>query len=184
MHETLFWVQCLYFFLPAYIANTIPIIAARFRILPGLAIPIDGGRNWFGPHKTIRGFLLGTAAAIMIAYCQAKLHVFGPFAAFGLTDYNQVNPLMLGFLLGFGSLAGDSLGSFVKRRLSMRPGEHLWFFDELTMAAGAILFLIILYPTPSARKVYIAIACILITFAWHITAAKTAYLLRIREARW
>lgn len=184
MHEALFWAQCLYFFLPSYIANIIPVVAARFRILPSLAVPVDGGRNWFGPHKTIRGFLLGTIAAILSAYCQAKLHAFGPFALLGLTDYNRVNPLILGFLLGFGSLAGDSLGSFAKRRLRIRPGEHLWLFDELTMAAGAIVFVAILYPTPSARKAYIVIACLLITFAWHIAAAKTAYLLRIREARW
>jgi len=184
MHEALFWAQCFYFFLPAYIANTIPVIAARFQILPRLAIPVDGGRNWFGPRKTIRGFLLGTTGGVVSAYYQAKLHVFGPFAAFSLTDYSQTNPFALGFLLGFGSLAGDSLGSFVKRRLNKRPGEHLWFLDELNMAAGAILCMAILYPTPSARKAYVAIACMLITFAWHTTAAKTAYLLRIREARW
>ncbi len=184
MHDALFWMQCLYFFLPAYVANTIPVIAARFQILPRLAVPIDGGRNWFGPHKTIRGFLLGTTGGVLCAYCQAKLHSFESFALFSLTDYNRVNPLILGFLLGFGSLTGDSLGSFVKRRLHMRPGEHLWFLDELTMAAGAIVCMAILYPTPSARKAYIVIACILITFAWHITAAKTAYLFRIREVRW
>lgn len=184
MGEAMFWAQCFYFFCPAFFANMVPALAARFQLLPFLAVPVDFGKNWLGPHKTVRGFLLGTAAAIGITWSQAALQRFEPFASFSLLDYNRIHPFLLGFFLGFGSLIGDSMGSFLKRRLNKPPGEHLWFVDEISMAVGAIVFLAILYPSPSMRKIAIASALLALTFFWHVIAAKTAWAIGVKEARW
>lgn len=184
MGEAVLWAQCFYFFCPAFLANMVPVLAARFQSFPSLASPVDRGKNWLGPNKTVRGLLLGTTAAIAATYCQAALYRFEPFARFSLLDYDRVQPFLLGFLLGFGSLVGDGMGSFLKRRLGKRPGEHLWLIDEISMAVGAIVFLAILYPSPSIRKVTIAFVLVALTFLWHLIAARTAYAIGMRKVRW
>lgn len=184
MEDVTFWAQCFYFFCPAFFANIIPVLASRFGILPSLAMPIDQGRNWLGPHKTVRGFLLGTTTAIAVTYCQTALDRLEPFSTLSLLDYSRVQPLLLGFLLGFGSLVGDSMGSFAKRRLNIQPGKHLWFVDEISMAVGAIIFLAILYPSPSSYKITIVLTLLTLTFLWHLAATRTAYATGIKNVRW
>jgi CDP-2,3-bis-(O-geranylgeranyl)-sn-glycerol synthase len=56
-----------------------------------------------------------------------------------LIDYESINVLWLGFLLGFGALSGDLIESFFKRRLNM-PSGWLWApFDQLDWIIGAVI---------------------------------------------
>ncbi|MDP4007458.1 MAG: CDP-archaeol synthase [bacterium] len=176
---------CFYFILPAYAANVAPVLAKRFNVLTQLAVPIDcnlklRGKPVLGPHKTLRGFLVGTIAAISVTLSQTLLYPLFPFPTLGLVDYAQVNPLLLGFLLGFGSLLGDSFGSFIKRRIGKNPGEPLLGLDQTGMAIAAILAVSRAYPLSGG----VILILITMTFLWHITAAKTAYLLKIRSEKW
>lgn len=180
-----FLAVCFYFILPAYAANVAPILAKRFNVLPWLAVPVDCNASWngkplLGPHKTLRGFVLGTAAAIAVTLSQTLLYPLFPFPTVGLVNYAHVNPLVLGFLLGFGSLLGDSLGSFVKRRVGIKPGEPLLGLDQTGMAIAAIAVIVRINPLPNTAIITIVV----MTFLWHIAAARTAYLLKIRKEKW
>lgn len=180
-----FLAVCFYFMLPAYAANVAPVLAKRFNVLPRLAVPVDCNASWngkplLGPHKTLRGFVLGTTAAIAVTLGQTLLYPLFPFPTIGLVDYASVNPLVLGFLLGFGSLLGDSLGSFIKRRTRIQPGEPFPGPDQMGMAVMAIAVVAGVYPLSLTAVV----AVVAMTFLWHITAARTAFLLKIREEKW
>ena len=180
-----FLAVCFYFILPAYAANVAPILAKRFNVLPRLAVPVDCNANWngkplLGPHKTLRGFVLGTAAAIAVTVGQTFLYPLFPFPTLGLVNYAYVDPFVLGFLLGFGSLLGDSIGSFIKRRAGKKPGEPLPILDQTGMAMVATIAVVWVYPL----SIDAIIAIIAMTFLWHITAAKTAYAFKIRPEKW
>ena len=74
--------QCFYFMLPAYFANMAPVIGRG--IFPRFNIPIDfnkkiKGKPIFGRNKTFRGFIFGILFAVIIAYIQYLLFMYGFF---------------------------------------------------------------------------------------------------------
>ena len=83
--------QALYFILPAYCANAIP-------VLFGGGLPIDFGRNFidgkplFGAHKTFRGFLSGLLVGTLVGFAQSNLLIFQP------------PHVLLGFVLSLGAV--------------------------------------------------------------------------------
>lgn len=127
-------VDLLIFILPAYIANAVP-------VLLGGGTSMDFGKNFtdgrriFGDGKTIRGFLSG---------------VFGGIAAGGIISHIAVVPFFpdartqfLAFAaMGFGTMAGDALGSFLKRRLGIDAGKP-FVLDQLMFL---IVALVLVYP--------------------------------------
>lgn len=134
-----------YFMLPAYVAN-----------LSGLAFgggsPVDGGREckdgrrligngvtWKGlQNGTIIGTLVGVVLGIIGTFYGdlsvltggiVDLHVYG--SIFG--------GLILGFLMAFGALLGDAVGSFLKRRIGLQRGEPAPIMDQLDFVLGALI---------------------------------------------
>lgn len=131
---TLIW-----FFLPAGIANMAPVLVAR---LPVLNRPIDAGRKFrgraiLGPHKTWRGLVFGVAAACILVYFQMLCYPRPNGQT--LVNYESVNILWLGFLLGLGALGGDILKSFFKRRLNIPSGRPWVPFDQIDWILGAAI---------------------------------------------
>ncbi len=93
----------LWFFLPAGIANMLPVFAAK---LPGLrhwSYPLDGyksvaGQRILGDHKTIRGLVCGVMVAIIVTFVQFVLVRHIPELKNILPpDYQALNPWLLGF---------------------------------------------------------------------------------------
>lgn len=186
MEIFLFVAQCVYFFLPVYIANSMPVFAAKMGIAPYLARPVDFGKKLMGQpllgsHKTFRGFVAGTAGAIAATIAQALLylHHIKPFPELSIVEYSLLGALVGGFLLGFGSLVGDSAGSFLKRRLKIQSGQTWLFGDQLGMAVGAIAFTMPIY----GYNWKIALTLLMITFVLHVGAEKMSYLLHLRKKR-
>lgn len=146
--------RALYLFLPAYVANMAPVAAKRFNLLPSLARPIDGGRvlgtqQLFGPHKTIRGFLVGLLAAIVTAAFQRLgARDEGLFESLSAPPHDAYSPILWGGALGGGALLGDLAKSFIKRRLGIPPGRRWFPWDQLDLIFGAIVLGRLLYPIP------------------------------------
>src|SRR3989344_4035890 len=108
--------QTLYFFLPAYLANASPVIVKD--LFKSLAKPVDfgmkyRGRRILGNHKTFRGIIAASLTGIIMIIIQKNLYAYDLFRKLSLMDYNSYpNLVMLGFLLGFGAIFGDSVKSF------------------------------------------------------------------------
>lgn len=126
----------IWLFLPAGIANMSPVI---FKWLPILNYPVDfnktiNNKRIFGDHKTYRGLFFGILMAIITVYVEKQI-----IKSNSLIDYQQVNAIYLGFLLGFGALGGDLIKSFFKRRFNVQPGVSWVPFDQLDWIVGALL---------------------------------------------
>ncbi len=123
--------ELLLFLLPPYIANSSPVIL-------GGSTPLDGGRYFFdkkrllGSSKTLEGFVGGVAAGTLTAVILAFI---APLPFFD-SVWSQV---AAGFMLSLGTLVGDALGSFIKRRFSRKEGSP-FFLDTFFFIVVALVF--------------------------------------------
>lgn len=144
-------------------ANGAPIIARNLLGLR-LAWPLDGGwclgdgRRLLGPHKTLRGVGAAVAASAI-----AALMV-------GL-------PVALGAMFGLWSMAGDALGSFIKRRLDIGPGRPVLGLDQ---GLEAVLPLVALRAPLALRWTEIVVTAIAF-FVVGILLSRILYRMRIRR---
>ena len=152
--------ETIYIYLPAYLANAAPVIA-------GGGSPLDRGRIWrdgrplLGGHKTLRG----TISGIIVG------------TAVGLF---QMTPLR-GFLLALGTIGGDLIISFLKRRLNLKPGAPFPVADQLGfITAAVVLASLVPPPTPWERIVAIVVATIPIHFATNFFA----WILKLKNHPW
>ena len=172
-----------YFMLPAYVAN-----------LSGLAFgggtPVDGGREckdgrrligngvtWKGlQNGTIIGTLVGLVLGIIgtlygdlsvLTGGIIDLHVYGSI----------IGGLILGFLMAFGALLGDAVGSFLKRRLGIQRGAPAPIMDQLDFVIGALILSLLVVQI--SWKFFIVIA--LLSLVLHLGSNTFAYLIGIKD---
>lgn len=107
------------------VANGAPILAQRL-LGRRLDWPLDGGRvladgqRLLGKSKTLRGVV----SALLLT----------PLAALALGE-----TVWLGGLIAAGALAGDSLSSFLKRRLGRAPSSQALGLDQIPEALLPLL---------------------------------------------
>ncbi|MBE6490611.1 MAG: CDP-2,3-bis-(O-geranylgeranyl)-sn-glycerol synthase [Methanobrevibacter sp.] len=173
-------VTTLYFILPAYFSNGGGLVF-------GGGIPVDFGKSdskgnrWIGDGVTWRGMIGGTIIGIITGAVQGY---FGPqiIAEFG--DY-IITPIitsipegiLIGFLLGFGALLGDAIGSFLKRRLGIGRGKPAPILDQLDFL---IVALILVSFVVKLNWLFVVIA-IVMTLVIHLIANTGAYLLGMKD---
>ena len=142
MHPAFYALQGLWLMVPAYLPNS---AAALF----GGGKPVDFGKNWkdgkriLGDGKSWRGTIGGVIAGMVIGLIQ--IGILYPFdtdvlGSFG-DDALQVGIVL--FCLSFGSLVGDMIGSFYKRRKNISRGAKAPFLDQYDFFIGTFLFIII-----------------------------------------
>ena len=192
-------VDCIIFIFPAFVANAAPVFLGRGKRYNA---PIDGGRLWkddrriLGNGKTIRGFLGGTMSGMIICVAiiilsnqlSYDLYFMSYFEQSLL--YNALEPLngelwisdivlglIIGFLLGCGSLIGDLTGSFLKRRRGLQRGESFPLMDQLGFLLTALLFVYPIIPWP----LYWLIVLIPMTLFLHISLNLLNYFMGMQE---
>ena len=150
-----------------------------------LNIPIDRGKTWrqqpiLGKSKTIRGFVVGVALAVLVTMTQKYLFEFDLFKNISLINYSQINFFLLGTLLGLGALLGDALESFVKRRRGIKPSESWKIWDQIDYVIGSLIVVWFFVDLSLIDAVIIiGISIILTIIANHI-----GYYLKIRQEKW
>lgn len=170
--------------LPGIAANTTPVLVKPyFKIL---AKAVDGGRVWrnkpiLGSHKTWRGFIFGTLASIFITWIQTSLYEqYEFFENLSLIPYGSKNFLLVGFVMGFGALFGDSVKSFFKRRLNIAPGAFFFPWDQLDAVFGALVLLPIVY-VPSLKLIF---ALVVLALILHILTRRIGYWIGVNKEKW
>lgn len=181
MRQLLF---AIWFFLPAGLANAVPVVAAKTPLLKNWEYPMDFNRQYrgkriFGEHKTWRGFLTGVTVATLVVALQHYLYSHSPGVRplFDTVDYSRTAILWLGPLLGGGALLGDAVKSFFKRRVSVGPGETWFPFDQLDYIVGGLLASLLFVRLPVAA--YAAIVAV--WFGLHVLTVYVCYHLGIRD---
>ena len=175
--------QALFLMLPAYFANMAPIFARNK--LTFFDVPVDFnkklfGQPIFGENKTIRGFLAGTVASIVIVIIQKLLFQFSFIKSISLINYDQQNFFILGFLFGFGALFGDLVKSFLKRRFRIAPSKSVKIIDQLDYVVGSLFFVSIIYIPPISIIILALVMSIVLT----IIINHLAYYAKLRNERW
>jgi CDP-2,3-bis-(O-geranylgeranyl)-sn-glycerol synthase len=156
----MWFVETIYVYLPAYIANATPVVLSGGGAL-------DRGRNWidgkplFGDHKTLRGTVSGLAAGFLIGLAQGS-----PF---------------MGVLLSVGAIGGDLIVSFFKRRMDLKPGALLPIADQM----GFIIFAVILVGfTEQAPSWDQAVGILVATLPIHYLSNLVAWALKLKSNPW
>lgn len=167
-------IEVLYFFLPAYVANTFACILGKGRPLDlGKRFYYDG-RRILGDGVTIRGslagILCGTVVGFIMAYFENPLF---PFARFQ-------EKIFLGFLLSFGAISGDAVGSFIKRRSGIKKGDPAPILDQLNFVVGGLLFARLIAPISLET---IVILMVLTPFG-HLMVNVLGYILKMKDVPW
>jgi CDP-2,3-bis-(O-geranylgeranyl)-sn-glycerol synthase len=173
-----------WFFLPAGVSNIAAFMSGKYPFLRRFSHPVDfgikvRGKRILGDHKTIRGFVFGIIAAIIIVYLQIYLYnKFSFISSLIPINYNSVNPLVFGFLSGFGALFGDSVKSFFKRQMGVAPGRSWLPFDQIDYILGGILFTSFYIQLTFDQY----IALFLVWFLLHPLTTLIGYILRLKES--
>jgi hypothetical protein len=128
----------------------------RSDLAPGLKRPICA--RLFGENKTWRGALVMTTGTTLAAVTLARVPAYRRRLPEPVTD---VNPVIVGALLGFASWIGELPNSFIKRRIGIPPGEQLH-------SPVGLLFSIV------DQADWVPIAALLIRPIWKISLRESA----------
>lgn len=167
-------IDAFWFFLPAGIANMVPVVVSKMPVLKHWKTPIDFGRSHknqriFGDNKTWRGLCFGTMAAGFVGLVQYKLIIPSETASLIIFSNSA--------LMGLGALVGDAVESFFKRRRNLSPGQTWFPFDQTDYIIGGLLF-----AAPFSRLSWQLVLTVLFLYlGLHVTIVYTCYLLGIRD---
>lgn len=151
--------ETFWLFLPAGVANVVPVLAARYHILSTLARPIH--EETLGKHKTWRGVILGIIFGSIASSIQYFVYPAFPYLTLPAA-------LSAGAALGAGALLGDIAKSFFKRRLQIPPGRSWPPFDQIDFIVGALMVAGTFFPLTFT---HIAVAVVMYgIFSWLTSA--------------
>ncbi|MEM1546803.1 MAG: CDP-2,3-bis-(O-geranylgeranyl)-sn-glycerol synthase [Candidatus Methanomethylicia archaeon] len=158
----------MFIILPAYFANGIPVLTPlifRRRIPIDLGLTFIDGKRLIGDNKSIQGVILGIVSGLFIGKLQSIL----------LNDYMFITRALV---LSLGSVCGDILGSFIKRRLRIEPGGTLPVVDQMSFILVAILLYIIIFGDLNDIQILFVLG---ITPIIHLIANIFAHILGIKK---
>ncbi|TFG56877.1 MAG: CDP-2,3-bis-(O-geranylgeranyl)-sn-glycerol synthase [Methanomassiliicoccus sp.] len=133
-----FWLM-----LPSFLPNSAAVVF-------GGGLPVDMGRSWrgkrlLGDGKTWRGLIGGICAGISLGIIQ--LYLAFPFDRLDFFGFGSFpTNLVVVIVLAVGSLAGDMVGSMIKRRLNIGRGNKAPLIDQYNFLLGSILLVLLLFP--------------------------------------
>jgi CDP-2,3-bis-(O-geranylgeranyl)-sn-glycerol synthase len=186
MDAALWALQLVLFILPAYFANSIPVLLGGGAAIDGGKRLKDGSRV-FGAGKTVRGFFSGVLAGTAIGALEGLALPgtaldFYAGAGGGLGIGGAAAYALAGFLLGLGAMAGDLLGSFIKRRQGIAQGRPSLAMDQLLFLAVALLFA---YPLAAPLLAPEAVLFLFVlTYFVHVGANVLANRLGLKKVPW
>jgi len=157
--------EVLVFLLPPYVANATPVVTSKF-YAPGHPIDMGktfvDGRRLLGDNKTVEGFVSGVIAGSAVG---ALLSAYG------------VHSLYPSIVLSVGAMMGDCLGSFIKRRFGIEPGERALLLDEEPFIVVALAFYSVLVRPLDTHTWLLSI---ILTFIFHIVTNKIAEIIHLK----
>jgi CDP-2,3-bis-(O-geranylgeranyl)-sn-glycerol synthase len=174
-------VKTIWLLLPAYTPN-------NFAVLFGGGKPLDFGKHFIdgkrilGDGKTIRGFIAGVFGGVFTAHIQLAIEKIFRFSVYSSLDYSSF--IQIVFLLSFGAMFGDAIGSFVKRRFGVERGKSFPILDQLTFLITAYLLASRCYAFYRLFTWDVIVTGIVITPVLHLAINVLAYKLGLKDVWW
>lgn len=157
---------------PMYFANSCAMIL-------GGKTPIDLNKKFFdkkpllGKGKTIKGTIGGISIGVMACFV---VFAIAPETTKLLTN----NYLLYGLFASIGAIAGDAIGSFLKRRMNLKRGAKVHLLDQLDFIAGGMAFGLMVYAPTIWEILFTAI----FTIVFHKFANIVAHKAKIKKVPW
>jgi len=158
--DLVWFLETIYIYLPAYIANSTPVILTGWGSLDGDTKFIDG-EPILGNHKTVRGTLSGIIAGTLTGILQGQ-----PYR---------------GALMAIGAILGDLIVSFIKRRLKLPPGAMFPIADQMSFIVLAVIFDMLIVPVLQWDRILVIL---LVTLPIHYFANVIAWMLKLKSKPW
>ncbi len=119
-------------------------------VLFGGGTPVDFGKKmangtrYLGDGKTWRGLFGGTLSGMTLGIIQVCIMIALDVPEWTYLPGNScvLCTLFILFLLSFGSMFGDMLGSFLKRRMGIKRGAKAPILDQYDFLIGTLILLI------------------------------------------
>ncbi|MBN1923584.1 MAG: CDP-2,3-bis-(O-geranylgeranyl)-sn-glycerol synthase [Nanoarchaeota archaeon] len=167
-------VQMLQIAVPAYVANGSPPFLIKLKKHPiDFNLKIKGERI-LGDGKTIEGFVFASIIAYFTGLLELQI-----ISSINYDGFLNIPPIAF-FFIGVGAMIGDSVGSFIKRRLKMKRGQNAGLLDMLDFITGA--FLIAWFFVP--YNIWSFVLALLITPLVHRSASIIGYKLGFKKEPW
>ena len=175
--------ETLWLMLPSYTPN-------NFAVVFGGGTPIDLGKRFIdgkrilGDGKTFRGFAGGLFGGLAVANVEYFLE--GLFGVHVFSSLPYPGFLRLAFSLALGSLAGDCLGSFIKRRFGVERGAKFPLLDQYDFLVLSFLFAW-LFSRREFERLYtpeVIVLAVVLTPVLHRLANVIAYRLGLKDVPW
>jgi CDP-2,3-bis-(O-geranylgeranyl)-sn-glycerol synthase len=177
------WIMDLYrgflFLSPSFFANSAAVYTS------GLG-PVDRGKLFYdgkpilGTNKTIGGVIGAIIGGGMLGI---SISVFFPeiFSdEFVIDRHPSIDYIWyLGFIQGFAAILGDSMGSFIKRRVDLKPGGPFPIMDQIGFVIIAFLMVQIFVKIPQSWVWVIPLTLII-----HFAANAIAYTFGWKSVWW
>lgn len=167
-----FWVYLSLTAFPLYVANASAVVFGGKTPIDGNRVMRDGqpifgkGKTWKG---TLGGIAAGSLAGVLLAY-------FFPHYAGIITP----NYIPYAILLSIGAMAGDMIGSFIKRRMRIKSGQPAHLLDQLDFVVGGLVFgTLITLPNFTGM-----IILVMVTPFIHALFNRLAYMLHLKSVPW
>jgi len=177
--------SALWFFLPAGIANMVPVFGSKLPFLKKWNAPMDFGRTYrghrlFGANKSWRGLVIGAAAATAVIALQKYLFTRNLFILeHSWIDYRPASIWLLGPLFAVGALVADAVESFFKRQRGIAPGKSWFPFDQIDYIIGGIIFSLPIAILSFGTYIWVLAAW----FGMHLVFSYIGYLIGVKEHR-
>ncbi len=164
-------VETLIYIAPAMAANGAPVVGSRILYGPGhpidMGLTLPDGRRLLGDGKTFEGFIFGMT--------------IGVAAGLLLLALLDKPPITASILSSAGALAGDIIGSFIKRRMGLERGVQAPLLDQLDFYIGALATLWLAgYRFDPASIIIVALVILVL----HVATNRLAYLLGLKSVPW
>ena len=164
-------IRLIIFILPAYFANAAP-TAFRTGVIE---TPMDfkmkfwDSRRILGEGKTWSGFFIGICIGTLSGFV---------LEYFGLWEWE----IEAAFLLSLGAMVGDSVGSFLKRRLRFGRGKPFYIVDQLSFLVFALAFSSPFWPKALDWSGFLLLA--FVTVILHLVTNIIAYKIGLKKVPW
>ncbi|MEM3431702.1 MAG: CDP-2,3-bis-(O-geranylgeranyl)-sn-glycerol synthase [Candidatus Micrarchaeia archaeon] len=170
-------IKAIIFILPAYFANAAPVLfkTGTSKTPMDYGVKFYDSRRILGKGKTWTGFFIGILTGTIIGIITWLLGILNIYPTFE-------THMLVAFLLSVGTMTGDAVGSFIKRRINVKSGKSVPILDQLSFYVFALLFA---SPyLPKEFDVIIISILAIITLIVHYLSNIIAYKLKLKSVPW